>query len=174
MGAAKNVKAQKLKPATLPKPRTVAAQKSLMDLQHAHQVEAIIRQRVYRPMVYKSEESRQRALSKLNPIKPGEVRGHHGKKIRKPFHQAALELADANLSALHIQPTDTVAEAVLKSQARKAVMWADTPAAKEFADRAEGPPEQTKLDIENENKSEQGVTDVIARFGIQLNVNVNS
>ncbi len=123
------------------------------------------------PMKWKSEESRQRQLAALRPCKPGETRNPGGRVRVRPFHEAAREIAESNLEELGITPDDTVARAIVKRLGHKALMMADVPAAKEFADRAEGAPQVLRTDgDEGEGIVNTSVGELLVRFGVQLSV----
>lgn len=122
---------------------------------------------------FKSEESRERCLSKLKPIKPGQVLNPGGRPRLKPFHQAAKQIADCNLEDLEISPYDNVATAIMKMHAVRALSSSQqaVPSAKELADRCEGPPVQVQDQEEGEtlvlNKQ---VEEILVRFGVQLSI----
>ena len=85
----------------------------------------------------KTPESKARQIAGLKPIKPGECRNPNGRPRRKPFHEAALAIADEvyTKNSLMIKPTDTVASAVAKSLALSATSFGPqkVSAAKELA-----------------------------------------
>src|SRR5579859_4491381 len=122
-----------------------------------------------RKHVFKSEESRQRCISKLKPCKPGETRNPGGRPRTKPFHLAARAIAETHFKDLDLHPDDTVATAVMKTMAMRALSVSQTAvaAAKELADRAEGSPVQVHEHNEGGELS-RGVEEVLVRFGLQF------
>lgn len=128
--------------------------------------------KIRRKKTWTSEEARQRQLAALRPIQPGEYRGSAKRKPRRrPFHEAAQLIADSDLTALNINPNDTVAAAIIKRLGHKALMAADVPAAKEFADRAEGAAQVVRTDGEDgDTVVQNSMGDILVRFGVQLNI----
>lgn len=120
---------------------------------------------------FKSEETRQRVLSKLKPIQKGQVLNPNGRPPTKPFHQAAQRLAEANWQDLGINPNDTVAEAMMKMLAVRALSGDQqaVSSSKELADRAEGSPVQIhEHSSDGSELANKGLEDILVRFGIQI------
>ena len=130
-----------------------------------------------RKYTFKSEETRQRCLSKLTPIQKGQVLNPGGRPKTKPFHNAARLLAESNWQDLQIKPDDTVAEAIMKIMAARAMSHSQqaVPAAKELADRAEGAPVQVhEHEGDGGGLASRGLEEILVRFGVQLAVRTSA
>lgn len=124
-----------------------------------------------RKYVFKSEETRAKVLAGLKPFPKGFVANPMGRPRRKPFHQAARLIAEGKLDDIRISPEDTVAEAVMKMMAARALSPSQqaVQAAKELADRAEGTPVQIhEHNADGADVVATGIEAILVRFGIQF------
>jgi hypothetical protein len=113
----------------------------------------------------------------LTPIQKGQVLNPGGRPKTKPFHNAARILADSNWQDLQIRPDDTVAEAIMKIMAARAMSSSQqaVPAAKELADRAEGAPVQVhEHESDGSGLASRGLEEILVRFGVQLAVRTSA
>ena len=131
-----------------------------------------------RKYTYRSPETRARQLAALQPFSKGQSGNPAGKPRTKPFHNAARRLAESNWQDIGIHPEDTVAEAIMKMMAARAISPFNqqaVSAAKELADRAEGAPVQMhEHNGDGGEVANKGLEEILVRFGVQLAIRSSS